>query len=154
MLLQNNRKKFAIEVLMSNGLYLYSLPIHLGGFKGEWVVYCCTCKARAVSGHSEAGARNAEKDSGFTYARAAAGTKRRHIHARGAWYIPSCRSRSPGAPWPHDLALVRHDKYPRGRMYACRISRAGFRLPHPIIFVQRHAFPRGPFFISKKFSTI
>ena len=34
-------------------------------------MYCCTCKARAVSGHSEAGARNAEKDGGFTYARAA-----------------------------------------------------------------------------------
>ena len=57
---------------------LYSLPIHLGGFKGEWGVYCCTCKARAVSGHSEACARNAEKDGyrfivygGFTYARAA-----------------------------------------------------------------------------------
>ena len=50
---------------------LYSLPIHLGGFKGEWGMCCCTCKARAVSGHSEAGARNAEKDGGFTYARAA-----------------------------------------------------------------------------------
>ena len=34
-------------------------------------MYCCTCKARAVSGHSEAGARNAEKDGGFTYAHAA-----------------------------------------------------------------------------------
>ena len=29
-------------------------------------MYCCTCKERAVSGHSEAGARNAEKDGGFT----------------------------------------------------------------------------------------
>ena len=45
---------------------LYSLPIHAGGVKREWGVYCCTCKARAVSGHREAGARNAEKDGGFT----------------------------------------------------------------------------------------
>ena len=41
---------------------LFFFNIFLGGLKGKWGVYCCTCKARAVSGHSEAGVRNAEKD--------------------------------------------------------------------------------------------
>jgi len=46
------------------GLPLFFLPIHvhLGGFEGEWGVYCCTCKGRAVlhmemevTGHHELG---------------------------------------------------------------------------------------------------
>ena len=34
---------------------LFFLPIHQGGFEGEWDVYCCTCKERAASGHGKAG---------------------------------------------------------------------------------------------------
>ena len=59
----------AVNFRLRCPVFTFPLPIHLGGFKGEWGVYCCTCKARAVSGHSEAGARNAEKDGGFTYFR-------------------------------------------------------------------------------------
>ena len=36
-------------------------------------MYYCTCKARAASGHSEAGAHNVGKDGSFTYYRAANG---------------------------------------------------------------------------------
>ena len=42
---------------------------HLGGFEGDWGVYCCACKERAVSGHGKAGVYRVrgKKDGGFTY---------------------------------------------------------------------------------------